>query len=85
MDVNSRQLLSDDYKISKEFLSFIDSIDENAAILDEEGKIIYINKAWMEFARSNDMDRDDYGPGEDYLKITKKAEGEDAKKAKKAE
>ncbi|SDM01651.1 PAS domain S-box protein [Halarsenatibacter silvermanii] len=84
METNSIKLLSDDYEISKEFLSFIDTMDENAAILDEKGKIIYINKAWIEFARANDMAWDNYGLGEDYLKIARNAEGEGAETARKA-
>ncbi|SDM44503.1 hypothetical protein [Halarsenatibacter silvermanii] len=39
MDTNSKQLLEDDYEISQEFLTFIDTIEENAAVLNGEGMI----------------------------------------------
>ncbi|SDM47190.1 PAS domain-containing protein, partial [Halarsenatibacter silvermanii] len=84
MKINSKQLLSDDYEISKEFLSFIDTMDENAAVLNEKGKIIFVNKAWIEFAQSNDMTWDNYGLEEDYLKTMKDVKGEDAETARKA-
>ncbi|SDM18088.1 HD-GYP domain-containing protein [Halarsenatibacter silvermanii] len=84
MDISAKKLLQGDYEISREFLAFVDTMEENSAILDKEGKIIYINKAWIEFARANDIARDDYGLGANYLEIARNAEGEAAKKAKKA-
>ncbi|WP_089761246.1 diguanylate cyclase [Halarsenatibacter silvermanii] len=78
------QPIKNNHMLNKEFLAFVDTMEENTAILNKEGKIVYINQAWIEFGLANDIAREDYGLGVNYLEIARNAEGEDAARAEKA-
>lgn len=59
-------------KESKEFFeSAFDSLRESIVILDEEGRIIYLNKAGKEFAKENFKNINNYGLRKSYLEIFK--------------
>ena len=50
----------------------------NLAVLDEDGIIIFVNKAWCQFADANGLAWDDYGVGRNYLEVCELAEGGNA-------
>ena len=54
------------------------------AILDEEGTIISVNKAWCLFADANGLDWNDYGVGRNYLEICETAVGDGVNEARAA-
>ena len=51
------------------FQSTIDSLSDSIAILDEKGIIIYVNKAWREFAEENNYQTGNAGLGLNYIEI----------------
>ncbi len=76
-DITERKEREEDIKKSKRFLeATIDSLSANIAILDEEGYIIEVNEGWKKFAESEGLGWENYGVGENYIKVTEKAEGE---------
>ena len=54
------------------------------AVLDEDGLIISVNKAWRQFADANGLAWDDYGVGRNYLEVCEIAEGDNAIEARAA-
>ncbi|MGC9356742.1 MAG: PAS domain S-box protein, partial [Anaerolineae bacterium] len=70
---------------SRQFLeSTMNALSAEMAILDEDGTIISVNRAWREFADRNDLAWDDYGVGHNYLTITDAAQGSGAEGAERA-
>ncbi|ADD07638.2 sensor box histidine kinase (plasmid) [Natrialba magadii ATCC 43099] len=59
----------------------VNTLPINFAILDNEGTILYTNRAWQEFGEANDIDLRPETVGTNYLKITKQAETERAQAA----
>lgn len=55
--------------------SALDSLNAHISILDENGKILYVNEGWRRFANDNDGDRETYGLGLNYLEVCEKAQG----------
>jgi len=55
------------------FRSFLNSLTNNVAILDEKGTILYTNEAWNTFAVSNGLRSD--MTGENYLRVCDTAHG----------
>ena len=62
---------------------FIDSLPHNAAVINEEGKIICVNEKWNEFARNNGLAPEKCGPGTNYLQVLKTAAEENSRTAEK--
>ena len=54
------------------------------AVLDENGLIITVNKAWRQFADANGLAWDDYGAGRSYLEVCELAKGDNAIEARAA-
>jgi diguanylate cyclase (GGDEF)-like protein/PAS domain S-box-containing protein len=59
----------------------INSLTAHIAVLDENGDIIAVNKAWQTFAESNPPPPHNYGVGSNYLYICDNAHGERAEEA----
>ncbi|TDO78288.1 PAS domain S-box-containing protein [Halanaerobium saccharolyticum] len=53
--------------------SALDSVPGNISILDKEGKIVYTNSSWEQFAAENGALPGNVGIGENYLEICKEA------------
>ncbi|AGA89465.1 PAS domain S-box [Thioflavicoccus mobilis 8321] len=51
----------------------VDSLDAHIAVLDETGRIAFVNKAWRHFAADNGYSGDNAGLGVDYLAVTERA------------
>ena len=48
----------------------LDSIDNQIAVLDHQGKIVAVNRSWLDFARANAVsDADLIGPGSNYFDL----------------
>ncbi|MEY7850386.1 ATP-binding protein [Natrarchaeobius sp. A-rgal3] len=56
----------------------VDTLPINVAILDEEGVILYTNRAWREFGQANDIDFRPDTIGIDYLEVAEQSGGETA-------
>jgi two-component system CheB/CheR fusion protein len=61
--------------------SVVDAISAHVALLDHEGRIVYVNEAWREFASANGLDHSASGLGENYLDVCRKASGVGAAEA----
>lgn len=61
--------------------AIINTLPANIALLDENGIIVAVNKAWIEFAEKNHMHNTTDGIGDDYLAICEKATGSDKQTA----
>ncbi|MFC6716753.1 ATP-binding protein [Natrialbaceae archaeon GCM10025810] len=59
----------------------VDTLPINLAILDDEGTILYTNRAWEEFGKENDIDLRPDTIGVNYLEITERAGSETARTA----
>ena len=52
----------------------LDSIDSQIAIIDRAGVIVYVNRAWRDFARDNGMPADHGGVDTNYLHVCRSPE-----------
>ncbi|MCU4973969.1 ATP-binding protein [Halobacteria archaeon AArc-m2/3/4] len=59
----------------------VDTLPINFAILDNEGTILYTNRAWQKFGEANDIELRPDTIGTNYLTITRQAETETAQTA----
>ena len=59
----------------------VDTLPINVAVLDEEGTILFTNRAWQAFGESNDIDLRPDTIGTNYLAITSQADTERAQTA----
>jgi DNA-binding CsgD family transcriptional regulator len=59
----------------------LDSLSAQVAILDENGKIIEVNRAWLEFERQNSPPGSKGSSGMNYLDICDRAEGPGSEEA----
>ena len=50
-------------------LSVLDSLPAHMALLDRNGNIVSVNRAWKEFAHANECHSENYGVGMNYLAI----------------
>ena len=53
-------------------------MNHHLAVLDDDGIIIFVNKAWRQFADANGLEWNDYGVGRSYLDVCQCADGESA-------
>ncbi len=51
------------------FRATIDALPSNLCVLDDEGRIVAVNKAWRNFATANEGDPDRLCEGADYLAV----------------
>ena len=80
--VNERKQLEQGLRKSDQFLqSTIDVVHSHLAILDENGFIMTVNKAWRQFADANNLAWDDYGVGRNYLAVCEFSVGDYAVEA----
>ena len=77
-----RRQIEESLKISERFSrEALDSLASTTAILDETGRIIFVNRAWREFARANGTEPDLVSEGVNYLSVCDAAEGTDSEEA----
>ncbi len=78
-----RHQMHDTLRKSREFAqSTIDSLLAHICVLDAEGTIIEVNRAWSTFAENNPPVSANAGKGANYLAICDAAEGDDAAQAR---
>jgi diguanylate cyclase (GGDEF)-like protein/PAS domain S-box-containing protein len=77
-EITERERAEEALRESERFAtSIIDSLTENISVLDREGNIIAVNRAWEQFAHENgSADLHRCGVGANYLEIVRRAEGE---------
>jgi len=47
----------------------LDSLEEQIAVIDREGNIVYVNRAWTTFGIENGLATESFGTGSNYLKV----------------
>jgi PAS domain S-box-containing protein len=60
----------------------IDALSAHLCVLDNEGVILFVNKAWKRFAEENPPVPAKYCVGENYLRVCENAVGENSSEAK---
>ena len=55
--------------------SILDSVLGNVVVIDNEGKIVWVNKQWEEFGLKNSLDIQTKWRGTDYFEMIKRACG----------
>jgi PAS domain S-box-containing protein len=82
-DITERKQAEDALRESERFLrSTLDGLSANIALLDEQGKILLVNKAWREFAENNGiLSLSAVSEGSNYLQICDSAFGESSEEA----
>ncbi len=77
-DINDNKLFREQLTASEDFLrSSLDALSSHIAVLDEEGTILTVNRAWVQFAQANGWTLPHYGVGSNYIHVcTDGAEGE---------
>lgn len=77
-EIKKENLVNDKTVLSKlDVGTIIDSSPNIIALLDDEGNIIAVNKAWKEFAEENELNDLNYGLGKNYIEVSSKAAGLD--------
>ncbi len=64
--------------------AILNALPAHIALLDTQGRIISVNKAWQRFANANGIQAAGYGIGLNYLEICDRAQGDDAAEAQQA-
>ena len=59
----------------------LDALLAHIAVLKDDGTIVAVNAAWSRFARLNQLDYRQWGPGANYLRVCTQATGECAEEA----
>jgi len=59
----------------------IDGLSAHLCVLDEQGVIVNVNRAWRAFAEANPPIPPNYGLGQNYLELCDRAQGEHAEEA----
>jgi signal transduction histidine kinase len=60
-----------------DYRTVLDAVPDHAAILDETGRIVFVNQAWKEFAVVHGCRTPGAGVGVSYLDVCEAARGED--------
>lgn len=77
-----RQRIEEALNESEQFLkSTLDVLSANIALLDNQGNILLVNKAWSDFAQQNGLHPDNVSIGTNYLDICDKSSGTNAEEA----
>lgn len=75
-DVTDRKRHEEKIRESRNFLrSTLDGLPSNVAVLDSQGQIILVNKAWRNFAEENGLSSDMVSEGINYLQICDHSSG----------
>jgi len=82
-DITEQKKAADTILESKLFAqATIDALSEHICVLDEKGTIISVNKAWREFATSNQVDSITVSEGANYISACDFAYGQEKDQAK---
>jgi PAS domain S-box-containing protein len=75
-DITDRKEAEEKLKASREFLqSTIDGLSAHIALLDENGSILLVNKAWRDFAEQNGLEAYKANEGSNYIAACESATG----------
>ena len=78
-DITERKQAEKQLNASRRFaLSTLDVLKEQMCVLDEQGQILFVNRAWREFADANPPTPPNYAVGSNYIDICDAASGGDA-------
>ncbi len=76
-DVSDRKTAEQALKASELFVKdVLDALTSNVAVLDHDGKILAVNKAWKCFAEENGLADEGAGVGSNYLSVCGRSEGD---------
>jgi diguanylate cyclase (GGDEF)-like protein len=76
-DYIDMQRVNSDDAIGNAFESVLDSLDMHVTVIDDSGKICYVNQSWKDFAENNGMDKPVDWCTFNYLSICRNAANDD--------
>lgn len=77
-DISERQELTDALNRSlREKEAMLNALPAGIAVLDGDGKIVFVNEAWIEFARGNGFHGEGAGLGLNYIEVCERVSGSD--------
>ena len=62
--------------------STLDAVSAHVSVVDEDGKIVFVNTSWRDFAVANQLRYENFGIGINYLEICESATGDWSQGAK---
>ncbi|AGA92070.1 PAS domain S-box [Thioflavicoccus mobilis 8321] len=78
-DISQRRLAEERLAAEQRFTGLvIDALAAHIAVLDETGRIVFVNRAWRDFATANGLESGDATLGQNYLEIVERSNGESA-------
>jgi len=81
-NINERKRREEAAKMSERFLqSTLDALSAHIALLDDNGVILLVNRAWRDFAHQNGLPPEIVSEGTNYFQICNMASGENAEEA----
>lgn len=82
LDITDRKLAEKKLREAEQFAqSTIDALTAHICVLDKDGVILSVNRAWRDFAEANPPVPNDYFLGSNYLAICDAASGKDSTEA----
>jgi PAS domain S-box-containing protein len=83
IDITDHKTLEQALKESEWFArATVDALSAHIAIIDENGAIVAVNKAWRDFASNNQPIRSNVFEGANYLEVCERATGPDSENAR---
>lgn len=77
----ARKTKSDKRRLENFIQENLDLMENHLCILDNTGRILFVNAAWRRFGDENGLKWKDYGVGRDYLEVCDRAGGESSEGA----
>jgi len=81
-DITKRKQAEEALQTSERTISAtLDALSSHIAILDDNGTILAVNRAWRDFARANSAGTANFGEGANYLNVCNEAHGPHSEEA----
>jgi PAS domain S-box-containing protein len=68
-------------RLAETQIAILNALPAHITLVDTEGRIVSVNESWRRFASANLMSGNDFGVGQNYLDVCKKAHGEHSAEA----
>lgn len=82
LDITARKKAEEERNYLNYFLqATMDTLSSHLCVIDENGTIVTVNKAWNDFSRANPPLTDNVAEGSNYLKVCDAVSGADANEA----
>ncbi|MBA3670646.1 MAG: PAS domain-containing protein [Gemmatimonadaceae bacterium] len=84
VDKSSRPIRGPTPTVTRTLLDTLDALADHVALLNRDGEVVGVNRAWLDFATSNGYHSGGTGLGTNYLQVCDRATGDHAAEARHA-